>query len=244
MNQSRQNKVQAAITNIREFYAVGKKLPTLTSHRATYGKGIIDGEAERIGMNEDTVRKARHFADPERGYTREELNNLCRLIATQKDQDEDCAVFSKTHIIRLLSIRPRAIRTKLQRQAIKEGWSIDDLDAQISKRFGTRGDGGKRRKIPSSAVDLLAQLENMCESWRRWHTQVFGEEVKGVSEHPALDDLPEELVALLTATGKKLHLLQQRVISELAKKQPGREVRGALRPEGKEKQSRSRAKAK
>ena len=95
-----------------------------------------------------------------------------------------------------------------------------------------------------SAVDLLAQIEGMCESWRRWTEQAFGDQQKGMNEHSALDDLSEDLVALIVAAGKKLHLLQQRVISELGEKQPGRAVRVALRAEDPEKQSRSRAKAK
>lgn len=245
MTRHHRKQVQAAIESIREFYEIGSKLPSRETHADVYGKGIIDAEAKRIGLNPDTLRKARHFADPVKGYTREELDDLCQLIdQVQSDQDEQSAVFGRTHLIRLLSVKPKHRRAAIQRKAIQKKWSFAELEREIARCFGTRRAGGRRRRIPADIAGLLTQLEKMCESWRRWLEEVLGNPVNGKLEHPAVEDVPKEIVTLIVAVKKNLHSLQEKAIGELAKKQPGRAVRGALRKEEPEKQSRGGAKAK
>src|SRR5438105_3722029 len=129
MANSRAAKVKAAVEKIREFYALGQEIPPKLAHKQTYDQGVIKAEAQRRHINEDTIRKARQFADSVEGYSPEELEELCSLIeGVQPGQDEGKAIFGKTHLIRLLSVRPKRRRAVLQRLAIKKGWSSAELE--------------------------------------------------------------------------------------------------------------------
>jgi hypothetical protein len=140
MASSRAAKVKVAIKKIREFYALGQEIPPKPSHKQTYHQGVIRAEAQRRHINEDTLRKARMFTDPVEGYSRQELNELCRLIReVQSGQDERRAIFGKTHLIRLLSVRPKRRRAALQKLAIKKGLSSAELEAEIAQRGGRAG---------------------------------------------------------------------------------------------------------
>ena len=101
----------------------------------------------------------------------------------QPGQDDGLAVFGRTHVIRLLSVRPRSTRAKLQRMAVVNGWSTSRLEAEIARRFGTRRDGGRRRAIPADAVGLLTQVEGMCETWGRLVAATDRKKSGGGSDH-------------------------------------------------------------
>lgn len=80
MAKSNHEKVETAIKKIEEFHALGLSLPKKLSHKEVYRRQIIEHEGEQLRVNQDTLRKARGFADPVEGYTTEELNDLCDLI--------------------------------------------------------------------------------------------------------------------------------------------------------------------
>src|SRR6185436_18409035 len=104
---------------------------------------------QRWDVNPDTLRKARQFADPVEGYTAKELKELCVLIdQVQSCQDPRLPLFTKTHVIRLLSVRSRTQRKHLQQKAVRQAWSIAQLKGEIAKRYGTRREGGRRRYLP------------------------------------------------------------------------------------------------
>jgi hypothetical protein len=218
--------VKAAVEKIREFYALGREIPPKLAHKQTYHQGVIRAEAQRRHINEDTLRKARQFADPVEGYTREELKELCDLIKrVQPEQDERKAIFRRTHVIRLLSVRSKRRRRALQREAILGGWSTAALEAEIAKRFGTRRHGGRRRRIPPDPGDLLVQLEAMCEGWRRWQTELSREVEEGEEGHASLADLPDTVRKEVEEAGRVLWRLHQAVVEALKDSQPGRAVR-------------------
>lgn len=170
MSQTRRQQVAAAVKAVRAFHEFGRSLPAKQSHRDGYRQGTVDAEAEKHGLNPDTVRKARQFADPERGYTVAELNALCRSIR-EVQEGQDGPVFGRTHLIRLLSV-PKKQRAKVQASAIKNGWSTADLEAHIAAAFGRRRHGGRNRQVPPDLMGVLVQLEGLCESWRRWAAAV------------------------------------------------------------------------
>ena len=60
---TRRQKVAKEIKKIRAFYRLGRQAPRRRLHRKAYGKRLIDAEAERLGVNEDTLRKARQFRE-------------------------------------------------------------------------------------------------------------------------------------------------------------------------------------
>ena len=106
---------------------------------------------------------------------------LKRVITeVQPDQDDGYAVFTRTHVIRLLSVE--ALPCASSASAIRGGWSTAELEAQIAARYGTRRDGGRKRRFPGDALGLLAQLERLCETWRRWVTLVTPGGGQGGSE--------------------------------------------------------------
>ena len=123
--------------------------------QTTYQQDVLGVTGERLGVHSETVRQARQFADPESGYTQAEVEELCRAIRDIQSESEAGGVFSKTHVVRILTI-PKATRAKFQMEAIRGGWSTNRLESEISSRFGSRRQGGRKREIPREAAGLLA----------------------------------------------------------------------------------------
>ncbi len=208
---SRRAKVEAAIKKIQLFHDLGRNLPPRQRHKDAYGRGIIKDEADRLHINEDTVRKARAFAE---GYTKEELRELCRRIReVQTDQEEGLAVFEKTHVIRLLSIPEGEEREVLQEQAIQSAWSCAELEAEIAKKYGPRRQGGRRRRVPADPGGLLTQLVRLCESWRRWHAALGSED----GDQSRMKNLPSGIRRQVETTTQAVAALQEAVEKRLRK---------------------------
>ncbi len=223
MSKLRTKQVGDAVRGIKEFHAIGLRLPEKKPFRESYNQGAIQDAGKRVGMGTEVARQARQFADPQAGYTRDELLELCALISeVQTAQDDGLPVFSRTHAIRMLSV-PKRRRAKLQREAIKNSWSTSRLEAEITAKFGTRRAGGRKRRVPSDAVGLLIQMEQMCESWRRLLQAVDLKEEN--LDHAVLTDLPHGVRRQVLVVGKALAALQEAVTDELAKQVPGRGVR-------------------
>jgi hypothetical protein len=230
MSQTRRQQVAAAVKAVRAFHELGRSLPVIASHKNGYGQGTVTAEAEKYGLNPDTVRKARRFADPVSGYTVAEVNTLCRSIR-EVQEEQDGAVFGRTHLIRLLSV-PKKQRAKVQTLAIENGWSTAELEAHIAARFGSRRDGGRKRRVPSDLPGVLVQLEGLCEGWRRWAEAVVGDDSdrkqRGV---PKRVELPADLLeSVLTAT-RAIADLHDEVNGELQTRRPKRAVRKRFRAE-------------
>lgn len=228
MANSRRKQVLQAIQQIRAFHQMGRESVRERSGRGTYRDRAIDQEAEARELNADAVRKMRQFADPEAGYTPDELSELCRMIKTvQVDQDEHEGIFNRTHVIRLLTVRPKRRRAKLQTEAIEQGWTCAELEAEIARRFGTRRHGGRRRRVARGEAELMTQIERMCEEWRRWHEELTRllkegdqekEPVLSAKVRRQVDDASEQLLGL-----------QKTVVGQLGKIQPDRELRYAFK---------------
>lgn len=232
MSQSRRAKVTAAVKSIREFHEIGRSVPAHRSHREVYGEGIIREEARRRGMNPDTVGKARAFADRVNGYTPAELDDLCRLVReVQPGQDESLAVFSRTHVIRLLSV-PKRSRTGIQREAITNGWSTAELERRIATLFGTRAAGGRRRRVPKDALGKLVQVEGMCETWARWATEVQRQRAAPASRSRPPADVPPRVQQLVDAATAAIEALHRAVLAELAQLRSSRVPRSRFAEEG------------
>jgi len=223
MTMTRRAQVTAAIQQIRDFYRVGQELPPKQPHKEVVGRHIIDGEAKRLDMNPDTVRKARQFADPKVGYTRAELDELCRLIRDiQTQQTGEKSVFGRTNLIRMLTV-PRRYRKAFQREAVENGWSFRELEAEIARRFGTRRQGGRRRRIPSGAANLLTQFKRMTDTWRRGLAEL--DTLLKAGERQVLPGTIEEQ---LRAIGPTMRTLQETVLAELQAIRPSRQARELL----------------
>jgi hypothetical protein len=143
--------IQAAVAKVRAFYEVGQRSRKERSGRAAYADDEAGKDARAAGINPDTLRAARRFADPERGYTTAELDVLFAEFR------EFGFGFGTSSVIRLLSVWPRKQRARLQRKAIKGGWSLSRLEFEIAKEFGTRKAGGinPARKMVREHKDLV-----------------------------------------------------------------------------------------
>jgi hypothetical protein len=230
MSQTRRQQVAAAVKAIRAFHELGRSLPVKASHKDGYGQGTVTVEAEKHGLNPDTVRKARQFADPVSGYTVAEVNALCRSIRDVQEE-QDGLVFGRTHLIRLLSV-PKKQRGKVQASAIENGWSTAELEAHIASRFGSRRDGGRKRRVPSDLPGVLVQLECLCEGWRRWAEAVVGDESDDQQRQVRKRlELPAGLLESVRAATRAIADLHDDVNGELQTRRPKRAVRKRFRGE-------------
>jgi hypothetical protein len=232
VSQARKTRVAAAVKSIKDFYALGRKIPPKRSPREAYGQGDLAEVAEKLGVSVEFSRQARQLADPEAGgYTREELNELCDLIRRgQPDQSDDLPVFGRTHVVRLLTV-PKGRRAKLQRAAVEGGWSSNRLAYEVGVRFGPRRHGGRKRRLPEDVVGLLAQAARMCETWRRWIGLVTldPEQPKVKTKAPSLDDLPPKIRRLVRGADAAMAKVHEATTDELKTRRPGRAVRHQFR---------------
>jgi hypothetical protein len=224
-------KVKTAVASIKALHKLGQALPKKTNHKDTYDKGTVDAAAKKHNVNSDTVRKARQFADPANGYDQAELKELCELIRTIQDkQDDKWPVFGHTHIIRMQSV-PKKDRPDLQRKAIIEAWSCKRLEDEIATRYGSRRDGGRKRRVPQDANGLLTQIEGMCETWERWLKTV--EPPENNEPNPNSKTVPNALLTSLSANtraqvraaGRAINALHTTVIKDLQRNDSNRVLR-------------------
>lgn len=224
---TRHEKVAQEIKKIRAFFRLGRQAPRRRLHRMAYGKRLIDAEAERLGVNEDTLRKARQFREE---YGRDGLKQLCQLIREkQSGMERDRPVFSTSHLIRLLTVADKDERELLQREAVAGAWSRQRLNVEIAKRYGPRRDAGRRPYVPPDLGGAYAKIESFCEGFRRWLEELAREDAAG--EHVVLEDLPAWVRKKVREAGQVLERLQEAVTRELKKEWPDRELRKAQRDE-------------
>jgi len=226
---SRSAQVRRAVRAIRKFHRLGRRVPPKVPQKEAYGEGVIARLAKRRRTNEDTIRKARAFADPATGYTPLELEELCGLIeAAQLGQDQKLPVFRPSHLIRLLSVHPKGLRKTLQRRAITDAWSTSRLEAEIAKRFGTRREGGRKQAPAKTLEDWLTHTEKLCESWRRWDARL--DEVPGPHDESWVQrrDLPPHLREPVRRAADQVRRLHELVAAGLSERVPGHAPRPSL----------------
>jgi hypothetical protein len=226
---SRSAQVQQAVKDICEFHALGCRLPKKDEFKATYAKHVVEDLARKEQKNEDTIRKARALADPVAGYSPAELGELCRLIEKVQsgltEDDKDKYVFRPSHLIRLLSVRPKRRRRALQERAIRGGWSKSRLEAEIAQRFGTRRTGGRKPAPAETLETWLAQTEGLCETWRRWNAVLDAPDAK---DRATRQDLPSGVSRAFRATTAAIGALQTMLLKEMSRRTPDRQPRIAV----------------
>lgn len=211
---SRREQVNEAIRNNRDFHKLGREALPRPSHKESYGKHLMDWEAADRGTSPENLRKARQFAE---SYSRRELQELCKYCrAKQSKMDPTLPVFSRTHVIRLVSVPVKRERLQLQYQTIGNAWSTAQLDAEIAKRFGRRRQGGRRRRVPLGKTDLLTQLDGVCESWRRLYNRISQPAVEEGDKHASLDALTPGIRRQVIKASREVLRLQEAVTTALA----------------------------
>jgi len=211
---TRRERVDHAVRAVRDFHAVGQRSLHAYPGRGPYGTRAA--EAETLGTSGEYVRKARAFADPERGYTRADLAALCRAVRARFDAfTARGATFGTTHVIRLLAV-PKAggKRAQMEARLFAGGWSTDELEAAIRQRFGRRRQGGRPRRRVGDRPGLLAQADLVTRSWLRWFEQVGRPDVAGRKKTP-LDVLPAPVRGAIRAAARALAAVRDVVGAEL-----------------------------
>jgi hypothetical protein len=171
--------VDQAVKEIRAFHAQGRKSLREQPERGRHGAKEIEAQAEELGWNPTKLRYARLFAHRQEGYSRERLDELCKLLREHRP------VFGVTHAADLASV-PLAQREEVQRRSIEGNWSRSKLKAEIKKLLGSRRQGGRRRRVSSDPGEVLVQLDQMADTWQRWFRQANDEE----EARPILNRLP------------------------------------------------------
>lgn len=202
--------VEAAIRRILKYHRLGlknlKDIPT----PVTFAKGAIDSRARQLQVNPTSLRKARQFAHPKKGYSQKQLDHLFRLLRKHRPQ------FGTTHIGILVTV-PWTERRELQRTCIRENWSKSELEAEILKRLGPRRFGGRRRHLPDDPGRLLVQLQEMIESWMRWSKLADPTFVGDKQARCLLDSFASPLRAQVQSLFKSMNRLRDLVSQELEK---------------------------
>lgn len=159
--------VVAAVQELQKAHKVGKLiLRKCPISGESYGDRLIETAAGKHGINPSTARQYRVFANPKRGYTDNELAELCHLCRTHRRS------IGFTVVAKLLTISNKQQRKQFQREAIERGWSVSVLETELFRRFGRRPVGGRRPRIPGTVDELVVDLEKTCIRWRRWHGQL------------------------------------------------------------------------
>lgn len=176
--------VDHAVAAVTRFYRVGRASIENDGERLSYSKAL--SLAARVHLSPDMLRKARVFADAKHGgYSVADLKELTALMRKHH------AVIGPTHIIRLISIKDRHRRARLQRETVTRGWSCSELDAVIRFRFGKRGKAVGRKPTPvRTAEEACFRLLRLCEKWQRL-CQILRGDASGQTRPPiALGALP------------------------------------------------------
>lgn len=197
---SKQSSVQKAIQAIRGYYAVGQK--SLDEHPGRMAHGGMDAEAAEYGLNPETLRKARVFADPTDGYTPKQLDRLCELC---KKHDFAMGV---SFIPLLLSV-PKKDRAAMQRQLIKEGWSRARLNREIKARFGKRRDAGRKPTPVNDVTDAFVRLSQFCGQWHSLCDALREEPADGVEAVWA--ELPRAVQRAIGSVDEAMGSVEKRV---------------------------------
>ncbi len=189
--------VEQSIREIRAYHKVGCRIYKRLPARGGHGTGVIRELAVELGWNETRVHKARQFADPELGYTAEQLTELCDLVREHRP------LFGTAFVGVLVTVKWEEGRADLQRRCIEENWSKSELEAEIKRRFGNRRFGGRRRRVVAERGPLLVQLAEMTDTWRRWFSIVSAEpDDRRSTLNRHLSDVDDEINAVTKAMGK------------------------------------------
>jgi hypothetical protein len=214
MSRSNSRKAQEAVKKLRRLYQIGERSRRTRPGPGARGAAAIAAEAKELDVTLDTLYKARVFADPDSGYTRGELDQLCELCL------QNHYPLGLVQVALLLSVRRKTERARLLDEVVRKRWTTRKLQEEIRKRYGTRRAGGRKPRVSTDAGGVYADLEGKCESWRRWYEE-FKERDKTQQLLPAGSEVRRLLARVVRAVGD----LQDAVTEELARLRPRRTPR-------------------
>jgi hypothetical protein len=188
---------------LQEFYDLGKRVVAddeANPNRGTYSRGVVQKHADQLGVSSDTITKARHFAIT---YTQQDFQELAAA------RTPDGMPMGVAHVTLLLHVKNRTQRKALQKKALREGWSFEELRQAIRSRSPRKGHGGRRPAPPPTVAAALLQIDEMANAWSRWYKDLASAHEGEVDRKAvALADLPENVRRVLQATVKQIKRLR------------------------------------
>ena len=166
-------------------------------------KETFQVEADKLGINVDTVAKMRRLAEQ---YTLEQIEVLCEKIILH------ASTFGPSHFLILLRMQNRKQRHILGRQAIRDCWSTSQLERAIQAAKAAEGKSrsqgsGRKPKVPDDPMEALIALQALCKKFNNWCEVALGQLPQDVQL--PVKRATRVMAELLTAVGGHLPDVQQ-----------------------------------
>ncbi|MEN6495835.1 MAG: hypothetical protein ABFD16_16255 [Thermoguttaceae bacterium] len=152
--------VRDGIRELRRKYALGQKLDQESPKRARYGDGVLRERAEQLGMDLSQLIYLRLFA---RRYSPGDLRELLALRTAEG------LPLRWNHVRLLIAIKDRRTRNRLQRQAARDGWTVEQLRLESRLRFGKTHEAGPKLRRPHSPDAALLRLSERSDLLRDFY---------------------------------------------------------------------------
>lgn len=155
-----QARVAKMVKRVRQIHAMGVRAIRYLEKHAS-----LTGFNAQPNVGPDAVRKARLFAEQ---FSTKELDEFCSL------RTPDGMPLGWRHGAELARIGDRGLRKQLQKQAVEEGWTGDQLVQARKLHTGQRRSyAGRKVKGPASGELLLQQLVDETERWNKRYRQTW-----------------------------------------------------------------------
>jgi len=183
---------------LRNVYGIGREALGRQGPRVkTYGKGVTAKLAERHSISESDVFAARQFADR---YSEEELDELIDTCQSAGFP------LGKSHVAKLITVKDKRERKRLQRECIQESWTAKTLQANLRGMYGKRSPGGGKVRPPKSVDDAERKIAHLCKKLLDLHEAMKSADPDS-DEECGVSDLPEELRKQLARTMTQVNKL-------------------------------------
>jgi hypothetical protein len=199
-NGRKEKTVAQGIALLKGLHATGLRQRAAHPGRLPYGSPGTFNEKE-------TIRKARKFADPDKGYNAAELKQLLDHCRRKR------FALYWYHIILLLGVADKKSRRQLQTAAIDNKWSINRLRDAIFKTRGNLRPKAGRRYNAADMTDHRLRLQQICSEWDR--------SLAGYEKWAAADantgkpsKFPPRIARQIAVVSKELHRLRELLASQ------------------------------
>lgn len=197
---------------LRKAHALGVLSRKQRPGRGKYKEGEAEKEAEakRQGVTKAKLIIARRFANKRLGYTSADLERLCRELEKHPPASRTNIAFGMSHIYALLRVKDKRARDELQKQAIRNCWSVSELRNQIMGVEGESRKGGRRMRLPEDSDELRSLVGRQTQRWSRFLDELLRTEPKTTIS--TLGKLPKKIQPLIS----EMKELCERTLRELS----------------------------
>jgi hypothetical protein len=186
-----------AVKQIRDWHKLGTRSLKARAWNARRAEGYVADEARELGTSAAYLTKLRKFADPQKGYTEKQLERFC----------DQCRGSGRapgiSAILLLVTVPERRVREKLQRRMLDEDWGLKQLITEIRVIHGRRRSGGRPPRVASNQRGILAQTDDLIETWLRWEKALSAPSVK--------EKLPPEVLKGIEEVAKTARALRESI---------------------------------